>query len=166
MPGLSPSAAPSAPSAGPSAVPSSPPAGSAAPSAPATGSPTTGSPEEARSALVGFRSPSGNLHCVLVRDPDGSSARCDASGRTWQPPPRPADCDLDWGSGVSVGSTGEATVVCAGDTVVDPGAAVLPYGGSQGLGDITCLSLETGVRCTSATSGRGFELSRGAYRLF
>jgi hypothetical protein len=53
--------------------------------------------------LVGFTSPSGNVGCYL----DPSAARCDISERDWSPPPRPADCEYDYGQGINL-AAGEA----------------------------------------------------------
>jgi hypothetical protein len=38
---------------------------------------------------------------------DPSAARCDISERDWSPPPRPADCEFDYGEGINL-SAGEA----------------------------------------------------------
>ncbi len=50
-------------------------------------------------ALRRFQTPTGNIACDL----GGSDAavvggvRCDIRDKTWVPPPKPADCELDWG---------------------------------------------------------------------
>ena len=65
--------------------------------------------------------PTGNIACDL----GGSDAavvggvRCDIRDQTWVPPPKPADCELDWGGGLSL-ADGAATVTCTSDTVFDP----------------------------------------------
>ena len=47
-----------------------------------------------------FASPSRNIGCVVSR----ASARCDIVRHTWKAPRRPASCELDWGSYLTVGS--------------------------------------------------------------
>jgi hypothetical protein len=44
--------------------------------------------------------------------------------------------------------------------------AVLAYGQAVRLGDLVCVSRETGVRCEDERSGHGFAVSRGSYDLF
>jgi hypothetical protein len=104
--------------------------------------------------------PSNNIGCIFG---DGT-VRCDISGKTWTPPPQPADCELDWGNGLEVGD-GEATVVCAGDTALG-GPDVLEYGLSAQRGDLRCDAEETGITCTNVKTMHGFELNREAFRLF
>ncbi|GAA5167110.1 hypothetical protein GCM10011366_01330 [Ornithinimicrobium tianjinense] len=41
--------------------------------------------------------------------------------------------------------------------------AVLDYGSTLTVGDVTCSSAEDGVRCSNASTGRSFFLSRGGY---
>jgi hypothetical protein len=107
-----------------------------------------------------FSMPSRNIGCYL----DGSSARCDIVAKTWEPPAKPSDCRLGWGSGVSVGP-GSASVVCAGDTVL--GAKdILEYGRAVRAGDFVCESDSAGVRCFHEPTGHGFVLSRESYTLF
>ncbi len=112
-------------------------------------------------ASYGFVMPSKNIGCFMSVE----SARCDIAEKAWKPPPQPADCDLDWGNGVSVGADGEATITCAGDTVLG-GSQKLPYGEAVRVGDFVCASAATGVRCVNEASGHGFALSRQAYDLF
>jgi hypothetical protein len=54
--------------------------------------------------LTGFVSPSGNVSCKI--DPDW--ARCDIIDRDWTPPPRPADCEFDYGQGISLAAGEQA----------------------------------------------------------
>ncbi|MDN5917789.1 MAG: hypothetical protein L0I76_22275, partial [Pseudonocardia sp.] len=60
-----------------------------------------------------FRSPTGNIGCVLGAD----GARCDVTEREWQLPPAPADCTLDWGAGLSLAGTAPAGPTCGRGTV-------------------------------------------------
>ena len=110
-----------------------------------------------------FTSPSGNISCMLAED----LLRCDIEERDWSPPPRPADCSemTGYGQGISMGPTGPATFVCAGDTTFGSGATVLPYGQFQAGSGMSCTSEEAGMRCSNS-DGRGFTLSRQRYTLF
>ncbi|HEX3268009.1 MAG TPA: serine/threonine-protein kinase [Gaiellaceae bacterium] len=109
--------------------------------------------------VVAFRTPSGTIGCV-----SGSSLRCDIRSGVRPRPPRPASCDLDWAVGFSMGATGRASVVCAGDSAIEQSARVLRYGERWSRGALTCLSRSVGLRCRNR-SGHGFFLSRGrSYR--
>ena len=112
---------------------------------------------------ISFRSPTGNIHCMIFTG-SYSGARCDLSKFT---PTyiRPSDCDLDWGFAFEVGSTGPGAPLCAGDTVIHPGAAVLDYGHSVTRGGVTCTSERTGMTCRN-TQGHGFTVARGRQQAF
>lgn len=174
--GGKPSATADAPAATGAPAPSA--SGPATPTPPATGSPAAGTPGpqdvvlDPATPYTTFVSPSGNIACALGSADGGAFARCEVGDVTWSVP-RPADCELDWGGGengrgdVSVGNGGVASPVCAGDTVRDPAAMVLPYGSAVRLGDeLACRSSEAGVRCENLTSGNGFAVSRADLELF
>ena len=108
-----------------------------------------------------FLSPSGNIGCYLDKD----SARCDIAKKSWTPPAAPADCELDWGSGISVGSSGMATFTCAGDTVLGA-KEKLAYGSALRAGDFLCSSDSKAIRCENTESGHGFTMSVAQYNLF
>jgi len=112
-------------------------------------------------SAANFVSPSGNIGCYL----DKSGARCDIVRKNWQPPPAPADCDLDWGFGIAVDQAKEATFTCAGDTVLG-GKEKLAYGTSLRAGDFTCSSASKAMRCENTKSGHGFTLAIEQYNLF
>ncbi len=113
--------------------------------------------------LQSFRSPSGNIGCIMFE----GGARCDIRDREWSPPARPASCpeQVDFGQGLQVARTGQASVVCAGDTALDPGATVLGYGEASELGGTQCISRREGVTCANH-SGHGFFISAQRYKLF
>jgi hypothetical protein len=113
-------------------------------------------------ALVSFKSPSGNIGCVLGKR-DG--VRCDIREKSWKPPPKPSWCDVDWGGGVQVGRRHRASFVCAGDTVLGADRT-LGYGKSIRRGRFECFSRTTGMRCVNHRNHHGFKLSRERYRLF
>lgn len=114
--------------------------------------------------LTTFRSPTGNIGCVML---DGA-ARCDISQRSWKAPPHPASCshEVDFGQGLEVGGSGMGGFVCAGDTALDPGGTPLRYGDASVEGDFACTSTFTGMTCTNLNDGHGFFISRQSYRVF
>jgi hypothetical protein len=114
--------------------------------------------------LTTFESPSRNIGCVVL---DGT-ARCDINHRDWSPPPRPAKCpdEVDFGQGLQVFGPGPGTFVCAGDTAMDPSAAVLRYGSDSVDGKFSCASATTGITCTDTVTGHGFFISIQSYRVF
>ncbi len=115
--------------------------------------------------LTSFQLPSHNIGCYMSTQFRGN-VRCDIRDHTWSPPPKPADCDLDWGGGVGLHGSGKAGIVCAGDTVLDKTSPVLGYGGTSKAGPVQCHSSQAGVTCANASDGHGFFLSRETYRVF
>lgn len=107
-----------------------------------------------------FVTPSGNIGCVIL----GGQARCDIRARIWQPPVRPANCDLDWGHAIELTGRG-AQFVCAGDSAFVT-EEVLPYGADALASGYRCESRESGVTCRNTATGKGFSLSREAYAIF
>jgi hypothetical protein len=118
----------------------------------------------AKDTLVGFQTPSHGIACMYAVIDGKHSLRCDVRDVA-DPPKRPKSCDLDYGSAFVLNPTGRATRLCAGDTVLDPKAKVLPYGRVKKVGPFTCVSKRTGLRCTSR-AGHGFTLSREKQTLF
>ncbi len=112
-------------------------------------------------ALTSFSSPTGNIRCGL----DASYVRCDISQRSFTMPPKPADCNLDWGSGLELGTAGQSQIVCAGDAI-DGKDLRLPYGQAIRAGKLICASAEAGITCSQVGNGHGFFLSRASYRQF
>ncbi|WP_395312069.1 DUF6636 domain-containing protein [Mycobacterium sp. AMU20-3851] len=111
--------------------------------------------------FVDFSSPSGNVGCVM----DVGYVRCDIDERAWASPPKPADCDLDYGQGVMLQAGEPAEFVCAGDTTLGR-TEVLAYGRSMVRGSLKCDSAETSITCLDRNSGHGFSLAREVYQLF
>jgi len=95
-------------------------------------------------------------------------ARCDIVSHSWQLPPRPSSCPqiVDFGQGLEVGSAGTARFVCAGDTVREPASPKLAYGSASRVGPFECVSRSSGMTCTDAATGHGFQLSIQRYQLF
>jgi hypothetical protein len=122
------------------------------------------------SATEGFRffhTPSKNIYCAAIESDQGNAVDCIILEMNNSEPalPRPADCDLDWGQRFAVGETGEGEMGCAGDTVQDPSARLLPYGKSLDIPGISCASSEKGLECKNK-EGHGFFLSRAKQRVF
>lgn len=113
-----------------------------------------------------FSTPSKNIYCTYFKGDGPTSLRCDIQKVSNRLPPRPRDCDLDWGRAFEVTEGARtASRICVGDTVADPGVRVLPYGQTWQRGGFTCQSSESGLTCRNA-NGAGFELSRAAQRIF
>jgi len=110
--------------------------------------------------LTAFTSPSGNIGCII----DPRTVRCDIAEREWQPPKKPAKCELDFGQGISLGAGEPAAFVCAGDTALGDGEP-LPYGQSIAAGLLRCESEQSGMSCADIETGRGFTISKQAYEL-
>lgn len=121
-----------------------------------------------------FSSPTGNLACSL----SAVQAVCEIAVRTYSPPPPPADCDLDHGGMLAVGTSGPGRFLCHGDTafaqatasasggrLVAPGRA-LAYGESITNGAFLCTSRENGMTCETADGAHGFELAQARYRVY
>lgn len=117
--------------------------------------------------MILFRSPSGNIHCMIFQgDGDWQGARCDVlelTGMSYPVPP--ADCALDWGHAFEVGRSGPGAPVCAGDTVASPHGPVLGYGQSVSGGGVTCTSERTGMTCVNR-QGHGFTVAKARQQVF
>jgi hypothetical protein len=113
--------------------------------------------------LEHFRTPSGNIGCVMLR----GGARCDIRKRDWAPLPRPATCakQVDYGQGLQVAHGGQASFVCAGDTALEPGLASLSYGTASRVDGSECISRSGGVTCVNQ-AGHGFFISIQSYQVF
>lgn len=132
------------------------PATTATPTASTTTATRPGdTPEEAF-----FASPSGNILCALHAT---YGVRSDIGTMDWSPPPKPGDCEFDWGNVVELGD--DAGFACVSDTPFERLPDPLPYGSSVERERFTCQSAETGVTCRNTGTGAGFSLSRGSYEL-
>jgi len=117
--------------------------------------------------LEAFRTPSDNIHCLVISEDGATSIECEVRERSNGDPirPMPADCELDWGNRFAIGDKGEALLLCHGDTLVSPDAAILAYGETLERGGMSCHSEKTGLTCRNG-EGRGFRLSRAVQELF
>jgi hypothetical protein len=108
-----------------------------------------------------FQSPSHNIGCVI----SGQAARCDIRHKSWDPPPTPPSCELDYGFGLTVARHGRGDFVCAGDTVLGQGR-VLDYGDAIKRGRFRCASKPSAMKCVNKRNGHGFKLSRERAKRF
>src|SRR5262245_31070712 len=107
-------------------------------------------------AATGFRAPSGNIHCRAFKLDDGAVLRCDIRQMANRPPPRPRNCELDYGQAFEVTDKNVAAArICHGDTVMDNALPPLPYGDTWQRYGFSCKSEQSGVSCVSA-KGHGF----------
>jgi hypothetical protein len=132
-----------------------------APSTTVVVAPSTTVPGMTTVALNGFVSPSGNIACAM----SAASARCDLQTRTWSLPPRPANCEFDWGGSLKVTGQGPGFLACTSDSPFGV-TAVLAYGTRSVIGSMACTSAETGMTCRNTVTGHGFSVSRDDYSVF
>jgi len=110
-----------------------------------------------------FETPSGNINCSISR----VSAVCEVRKQTYEPPAKPSDCDLDYGTMIAVKRGERAEFSCHGDTGFGAiGTFEMAYGERISNGIVTCSSATSGMSCSTASGSHGFELSRGSYRLY
>jgi hypothetical protein len=125
--------------------------------------------DENQQVPVGFKTPSNNIYCQFDEGVHGdvpSYLRCDIKESYGPLPPRPADCDLDWGGAYAVYEEDRpGELFCHGDTTIDDALPTLLYGNVWRRGNIRCKSERIGLTCINAL-GRGFFLSRDSQRLF
>lgn len=116
------------------------------------------------SDLIGFQTPSKNIHCAGFSDSSGTTLRCDLLQNNAKIPARPKDCTLDYGSAFEMTLKGKSVRLCYGDTVAN-NYTVLQYGTTWKWVGFICSSSTSGVRCTNL-SGHGWQISKGAQSLF
>lgn len=116
------------------------------------------------SVLGQFQTPSGNTFCLVYAGESGPSLECELKENTAKPPPRPKDCELDWGNRFSLPQKGAPTRGCAGDTLQGE-LPKLEYGTPWKVAGFTCEATTKRLRCTN-TDGHGFELARASQKLF
>jgi len=117
---------------------------------------------------LAFRTPSNNIHCQaeLPFSPGESTIlRCDVMQRDNPDPPRPRDCEYDWGMAFYIEDRDvPAQRMCAGDSARHEGP-VLGYGKTWRGAGFECVSQRDGLTCRNGT-GHGFKLSRKSQQLF
>jgi hypothetical protein len=125
--------------------------------------------DEIQQAPVGFKTPSNNIYCQSVDGAPGEVAgyvRCDIRFSYTVSPPRPADCDLEWGDAYGISEDAHSgQLLCHGDTVFDDALPTLFYGHVWRSGSIRCKSERIGLTCINAM-GRGFFISKESQMIF
>ena len=119
----------------------------------------------AEDGIPGFQSPSKNIACIYFEYDGHKALRCDIGDMTGTIPPKPRNCEQEWGHSFEVDAKGPADRSCTGDTQIGQPLRVLPYGEVWQRSGITCKSEETGVTCFNADR-RGFFLSRAKQDVF
>lgn len=117
--------------------------------------------------LVGFRSPSNNIHCMIDATPGSAPyLRCDIYQIETSPPPKPVGCDGDWGQAFGIASDGTlGERLCYSDAVLNDNWPVLHYGREWTGYGFRCKSETTGITCTNSTR-HGFSLARKQQIIF
>ena len=114
---------------------------------------------------IGLQTPSKNIGCQFFATDGRATLRCDILETSAAMPPRPADCEGEWGHSFEMEVKGTVARICAGDTIIDPSLPLLPYGEVWQAGGFTCRSDEAGLTCFNAVQ-HGFSLSRSTLKVF
>jgi hypothetical protein len=102
-----------------------------------------------------FKTPTGNIFCSM----QDKSLRCDILKSSAKLPPKPKDCNLDWGNAFYLEIRGKGERACHGDTIVGPSYPILNYGKTWTKNGFTCISRTTGLTCTNQDK-KGWQLSK------
>ena len=120
----------------------------------------------AQPETAGFKTPSGNTHCLTDSNYDGTVIlRCDILRNDAVIPAKPRDCEFDYGNAFGMGVRGRSGRWCVSDTVADPAYPVLGYGRVWRRNGFTCDMTTNRLRCVNR-DGHGFELARRRQVLF
>jgi hypothetical protein len=134
-------------------------------SSPLLAAPTSSSAARQASVrlLPGFRSPSGNIKCFVVKTLYCSIDKANYRTRLQ------AGCSLDW-HGFELSAASRARIYCTSNAAYNmgterPNNVKVAYGKSFRRGAFSCLSRITGVTCRNRT-GHGLFVSRRAWRVW
>ena len=118
--------------------------------------------------VIGFKTPSDNIHCQLDESSIGTVIvlRCDIRQLGSVPPPKPPYCEFDWGQAFAITEDDHVGArICYSDTVIDDALLTLPYGTIWQRGGFGCKSEQTGLTCINS-AGHGFSISQRSQALF
>lgn len=119
--------------------------------------------------LGGFQTPSKNIACKaytdVYRNGTETILRCNVAETANPRPPKPRDCDLNWGNDFEITDKSTPELDCYLETVTDPALPVLAYGDVWQQGGFTCRSEPTGVTCFNPLQ-HGFRLSRAKQEMY
>ena len=111
----------------------------------------------ASAKLVGFQTVDHKVGCYM----DGDGVRCDVRKPKYDIPPKPADCEFDWGGGVIVTRHGPAAHTCVSDTTLDREHPELDVGEKVKAGRFKCKALDVAtLKCRNKKNKYGFVVSR------
>ncbi len=118
----------------------------------------------AQDSSPGFYSPSRNIRCGF---PIPDEFICEIIESDWPMPARDDDCMLDEFRQLIMNPVGPPGLLadCRGDTWLDPGMAVLPYGEVWERDGVRCESARTGVTCRNLDD-HGWHVRRARVDLF
>lgn len=133
----------------------------------ATAAATVGLPATAHADSDTFQTPSGNITCAMLPFNGTNRANCQIINYTYQTPPKPPDCNTQWGDNwhLDQGNANVPYTECHSGTNALPPIPTLDYGQTRTLGALICTSEPSGVRCTDNSTGHFFRLSRDSYQL-
>ena len=96
---------------------------------------------------IGFKTPSDNIFCRFTERSDNypGSLRCDSKVSYAPMPPKPADCEFEWGNVEVQQGAPSGQTVCASDTAIDEALPALAYGNYWSRDSIKCKSESIGV---------------------
>jgi hypothetical protein len=129
----------------------------------ATTTSSTNTSGESEPSVEGFKTPTGNIECVVWLETGYSFMRCTID-EVENAPPQPASCPGDWGHDITMEADGPAQWACVSDVLPpDNPPIMLAYGEKWRRGAFECRSTRVGIRCTNAVEHRLF-LSRERHR--
>jgi hypothetical protein len=111
---------------------------------------------------AGFQTPTGNIYCLAQ---ENKELRCDIQINSAKLPPKPKDCNLEWGNAFGMDLNGKSERFCHGDTIFNPKYPVLGYGKTWRNQGFTCVSKKSGVTCTNKKK-HGWQISKTNQTLF
>ncbi len=109
--------------------------------------------------------PTGNIFCRVEKVAGNTLLTCQVSQSTAVIPPKPKDCNLEWGNRFLMSERGKSEWACYGDVLYSPSLKRLEYGQTRKIAGFTCDLTIARLRCINLDK-HGFELSRAAQKLF
>jgi hypothetical protein len=119
-----------------------------------------------------FDSPSRNLHCAIFTPARASEFQfgCNVEKRSFADPASTKKCtEVKFNGTFMATGGGYVQPICQGGAIFGGeagGSAVLPYGKSITVGEITCESQATGMTCYSREVNTGFTVAGNAYIVY